>query len=284
MRISLLAVACLLAGSLFAQSAPSSSTAPVEPSPEFSIDNIDKTVNPCTDFYQYACGNWLKKAEIPADQTAWISFVELEEGNLAILRGILEKAAAGGAERDAISQKIGDFYGACMDEKTVDAKGIAPLKPELARIAEARDKKALIGVIAHDHLLGTNTLFDFDADADLHDASMELANLDQSGLSLPDRDYYLKDDAKMTAIRKHLVEYITQVFTLEGQSPEQASDSAQTVLRIETALAKAAMDRTAAAIRKIWTIKCPRIRRWRSHPTSISSSISLRWDHRASPT
>ncbi len=246
MRISLtLAVCCLLAGSVFAQSAASSSTAPVEPSPEFSIDNIDKTVNPCTDFYQYACGNWLKKAEIPADQTAWISFVELEEGNLTILRGILDKAAAGGAERDAISQKIGDFYGACMDEKAVDAKGIAPLKRELARIVEAKDKNALIGVIAHDHLLGANTLFDFDADADLHDAKMDIANLDQSGLTLPDRDYYLKDDAKMTEMRKHLVEYATQLFTLQGQTPAQAADSAQTVLRIETALAKAAMDRTS---------------------------------------
>jgi putative endopeptidase len=244
MRISLtLAVCCLLAGGVFAQSAPSANP-PVEPSPEFSIDNIDKTVNPCTDFYQYACGNWLKKAEIPADQTAWISFVELEEGNLAILRGILDKAAAGGAERDAINQKIGDFYGACMDEKAVDARGIAPLKPELARIAEANDKNALIGVIAHDHLIGANTLFDFDVAADLHDAKMDIANLDQSGLTLPDRDYYLKDDAKMTEIRKHLVEYATQLFTLQGQTPTQAADSAQTVLRIETALAKAAMDRT----------------------------------------
>ncbi len=245
----MLAVICLSAGSLFAQSAlspadSSSTTTAAEPSPEFNIDNIDKTVNPCTDFYQFACGNWLKKAEIPPDQTAWMSFVELDERNLAILRDILEKAAAGGPNRDAISQKIGDFYGACMDEKTVDAKGIDPLKPELARIADAPDKKALIGVIAHDHLLGTNTLFDFDSDADLHNANMEIANLDQSGLTLPDRDYYLKDNAKMTETRKHLVEYATQVFTLAGQTPQQAAESAQTVLRIETALAKAEMDRT----------------------------------------
>ena len=171
--------------------------------------------------------------------------MELEERNLSILRGILEKAAAGGAERDAISQKIGDFYGACMDERTVDAKGIAPLKPELSRIADASDKKALVGVIVHDHLLGTNTLFDFDSDAEMQDSNMEVANLDQSGLTLPDRDYYLKDDAKMVEMRKHLVEYVTQLFSLEGQSSAQAAESAQTVLRIETALAKASMDRTS---------------------------------------
>ena len=148
-----LASCCLLASSLFAQSGSTSTAAPAEPSPEFSIDNIDKTVSPCTDFYQYACGNWLKKAEIPADQTEWISFVELDERNLTILHDILDTASKGGAERDAISQKIGDFYGACMDEKTVDAKGIDPLQPELARIEKAKDKRALIGVIAHDHLL-----------------------------------------------------------------------------------------------------------------------------------
>ncbi len=248
MRSSLMVVlCCLFAASLFAQNETSASTAgssSAEPSSEFSIDNIDKAVNPCTNFYQYACGNWLKNAVIPPDQTEWVSFVELEERNLAILRGILEKAAAGGPERNAIDQKIGDFYGACMDEKAVDAKGLDPLKPELARVAAVKDKKALIGVIAHDHLLGANTLFDFDADADLHDANMEIANLDQGGLSLPDRDYYLKDNPKMAEMRKHLGEYATQLFTLAGQSPEQAAESALTVLRIETALAKAAMDRT----------------------------------------
>ncbi len=210
----------------------------------FSLDNIDKTADPCVSFYQYSCGNWLKKAEIPADQTSWGSFTDLRERNTAIMRGILEKVSSDDPSRNSIDQKIGDFYGSCMDEKAVNAKGIDPLKPELDRIAAVKDKPALITAIAHDHLLGANSFFDFGSSADLHNANMAIANLDQNGLSLPDRDYYIKDTPKMVEMRKHLVEYVTQVFTLAGQSPQQAADSAHIVLRIETALANAEMDRT----------------------------------------
>jgi endothelin-converting enzyme/putative endopeptidase len=210
----------------------------------FSIENIDKAVDPCVDFYQFACGTWLKNTEIPADQSNWVSFTQLDEDNEVILRKILEKAAAGGAKRNAIDQKIGDFYGSCMDEQAVNAKGLDPLKPELARIAAATDKEALINVIAHVHLIGPNPLFNFYSAPDLHNANMVIAYVDQGGLSLPDRNYYINDDAKMQEMRKHLTDYATALFTLAGQPSEQASESAQTVLRIETALAKASMDRT----------------------------------------
>jgi len=216
-----------------------------KPSPGFSLDNIDKSIDPCVDFYQYACGNWIKNSEIPADQSQWVSFVELNDRNKVIERSILEKAAAGGAGRDAIDQKIGDLYGSCMDEKAVEAKGLAPLQTELSRIAAVQDKGALIDELAQLDLVGAGSLFSFYSSPDLHNSDQVIAYIDQGGLTLPDRSYYIKDDdAKMKEMRQHLVEYVTQIFTLAGQTPQHAADSAQTVLRMETALAKAAMDRT----------------------------------------
>src|ERR1700723_2159675 len=221
-------------------------SASTKPAPGFSLDNIDKSIDPCVDFYQYACGNWIKNSEIPPDQSQWVSFVELRERNLDIEHDILEKAASGGASRDAVDQRIGDLYGSCMDEKAVNAKGITPLKSELDRVAAAKDKAALIDELAHLHLVGGESLFSFYSLPDLHNADQVIAYIDQGGLTLPDRDYYIKDDnAKMKEMRQHLVEYVTQTFALAGQPPQQAADSAQTVLRIETALAKASMDRTA---------------------------------------
>src|SRR5579864_5912959 len=198
----------------FSQSAPAA-----KPGPGFSIENIDKSIDPCVDFYQYACGNWIKNSEIPADRAAWQSFSELNESNLEIERHILEKAASGGAGRNAIDQKIGDLYGSCMDEKAVDAKGIAPLKPELERIAAVKDKQALVDEIAHIHLIGPNPLFNFYSAPDLHNADQVIAYIDQGGLSLPDRDYYIKDDADKVEMRKHLADYVSSVFTLAGQNP-----------------------------------------------------------------
>ncbi len=240
-----------------AQSAPA--VAPKSAaSQRFSIDNIDKTVDPCTDFYQYACGNWLKNTEIPADQSSWVSFIELDERNQFTMRDILDKAAVATPAREAITQKIGDFYSSCMDEKAADARGNDPIKPELERIAAVKDKTALIDTIAQLHLQGTRGLFAFYSGPDLHNADMVVGNLDQGGLTLPDRNYYIKDDPKMVEMRQHLVEYATQLFTLAGQSTQQAGDSAKTVLRIETALAKASMDRTLRRDPKNRDHKMPR--------------------------
>jgi len=181
---AVMAFSLLMTLASFAQTTSSTGKPPLG----FSIDNIDKTLDPCVDFYEYACGNWLKKTEIPVDQSQWVSFVELHERNLDIERDILEKAAAGGASRSPVDQKIGDLYGSCMDDKAVDEKGIAPLKPELDRVAAVKDKEGLIDELAHLYLVGGASLFSFYSSPDLHNADEEIAYIDQGGLSLPDRD------------------------------------------------------------------------------------------------
>jgi putative endopeptidase len=215
-----------------------------DPGLRSTLETLDKSTNPCVDFYQYSCGNWLKTAQIPPDQPRWGSFSELEERNRAILREILDQAAAPNRDRSPIDQKIGDYYQSCMDEKAADDKGLDPLKAELVRIADVKDKAELIDAVARVHLIGPNPLFNFYSGPDLHHADLVIAYIDQGGLSLPDRDYYIKDEPKNLEMRRHLVEYVAQLFRLAGQTEPQASESAQTVLRIETALAKNSMDRT----------------------------------------
>jgi putative endopeptidase len=229
---------------LFVSVGSFSQSSSAKPAPGFSIDNIDKSVDPCVDFYQYACGNWIKNTEIPTDRAQWVSFVELDERNIDIEHTILEKAATGGASRDPIEQKIGDFYGACMDEKAADARGIAAIQPELEQVSAVQDKHALIEEIARLDLIGGGSLFSFYSNSDLHNADDVIAYLDQGGLTLPDRDYYLKDDPDQVDKRKKFVDYATELFTLSGQTPEKAARSAQTVLQIETLLAADSMDRT----------------------------------------
>src|SRR5437660_1105510 len=182
--------------------------------------DMDKTVSPCMSSYPYACGKWMKDNPIPPDQSRWGQFNELTERNREILRGILEKAAKAGAQRSALGQKYGDFYRDCMDEKTVEAKAATPLKPELDRIAAIKSREDLIAEIAHLQGKGVGALFTFGPSPNLHDARQMIANVDQRGLSLPDRDYYIKDDPKTKETRQKFVEHVQKIFALLGDPPE----------------------------------------------------------------
>ena len=211
--------------------------------PVFDQTAMDKSVNPCENFYKYACGGWMEKNPIPSDQAIWGRFNELQERNRDILHDILEKAAKGGANRSAVAQKIGDFYGACMDEAKVNAEGDKPIQPELKAIAAIRDRKGLMKEIATLQRHGIGALFRFGPSADLHNANMMIASAFQGGTSLPDRDYYLKDDEKSKETREKYVEHVQKMFELLGDPAAKAQEEAKAVMDIETQLAKAQMDR-----------------------------------------
>ena len=222
-----------------------SSKAPNSSPAGFDVKAIDKTANPCQDFYQYACGNWIKENPIPADQSRWGRFNEVDERNKAILRQILEEAANPAPGRDATTQKIGDYYAACMDEKAIDNRGLAALQPELDRIANLSGKDQLAGAMAHLHRIGSGPLFGFSSGQDFKDSTAVVAQLDQGGLGLPDRDYYLRDDPKSVELRQKYVAHVARMFELAGDQPDTAKARAAAVMRIETDLAKASLDRVS---------------------------------------
>jgi predicted metalloendopeptidase len=209
----------------------------------FDLNALDKTADPCEDFYQFACGNWRKNNPIPSDQSRWGRFGELAEYNRQIVHEILEKAADKNQKRDPVTQKIGDMYASCMDESAVNAKGSEPLQPELKRITQIKNKAELMQTIAWLHSMGVPALFGFGAQADLHNASMQIANVGQGGLGLPDRDYYLAKDPKSVETREKYLAHVANMFVLLGDKQETAQKEAQAVMDIETKLAEAAYER-----------------------------------------
>ena len=211
--------------------------------PNLDLTAIDKTADPCADFFQYACGNWNKNNPIPADKSRWGRFNQLDENNIYVLRDILEEAQSA-KQPSAIQKKSGDYYASCMDETVIEKRGIAPLTPTMQQIAAIKTKQDLIQQVGVMHRDGVHALFGFGQMPDMHDSRQTVANLDQGGLTLPDRDYYIKDDAKSVEVRQKYVEHVQKMFELLGDSPDKAAAEAKTVLAIETQLAKANMDRT----------------------------------------
>ena len=209
--------------------------------PALDVTSMDRTIDPCVDFFAYSCGGWIKRNPIPPDQATWDTYSKMQDENLGRLRGILESAAAPDPKRNTVDQKIGDYYASCTDEKAIDGKGADPLKPSLQRIAKISSKAEIADAAAT--LVDDNILFRFESIQDFRDANQVIANTDQGGLGLPDRDYYTKDDAKSVELRKQYLAHVQKMFELLGDKPETAAAEAQTVMRIETALAKGSMTR-----------------------------------------
>jgi putative endopeptidase len=255
--VARLAVTLALSAALSAQSVPLNSPAAggsgetkVE---HFDPDLADKTLDPCDDFYKYSCSKWLTANPVPSDQVYWSTGSGLELWNEGALRDTLEAASKNDESRSPVEQKIGDYWAACMDEAGIEAAGLKPLEPELGRIGDLKSKKEMTLEVAHLHHLypgawegndnqSNAPFFGFTGQQDFDNASLMVGAIDQGGLSLPNRDYYLKTDDKSKELLSKYRTHIQKMFVLAGESEAEASADAATVIELETAMAEAQMD------------------------------------------
>jgi endothelin-converting enzyme/putative endopeptidase len=245
---SLLLLVGISLASAQTQSRPSSEPA-LPYIPSLDVTAMDKSVDPCVDLYTYSCGGWQKKNPIPPDQTSWSVYAKLYQDNLTFLRGMLEEAAQPNRQRNAVSQQIGDFYSACIDESAVERRGISPIQPELDAIAQVKSAKDLTPVVARLQLTysrysySSSMMFSAGSAQDPDDSEHVIADVDQGGLGMPDRDYYIKDDAKSKETRERYLLHVQKVFELIGDTPATAKKNAEAIMRLETAMAKASLSR-----------------------------------------
>jgi len=230
-------------------SAPPPSEAALPYSPSLDVSSMDKSVDPCVDLYRYSCGGWQTKNPIPPDQTSWSVYAKLYQDNLVFLHGMLEQAAQRDEQRNAVTRQIGDFYAACMDEAAVEKRGLTAIQPELDAIAQLKSAKELTPLVARLQLIydrysyNTSLLFSAGSTQDPDDSEQVIADVDQGGLGMPDRDYYIKDDAKSKETRERYLQHVQRVFELIGDGPAAAKQNAEAVMRLETAMAKASLTR-----------------------------------------
>ena len=239
--LSIFAVTFLSVFALQAQSTPpiKKNPPPIDPS------NMDTSVKPADDFFMYANGGWIKRTEIPPEYSRWGSFNELIEHNNDALHEIAEKAAKSHADPKAApeAQKVGDYYGSGMDEKTIEAMRTKPLADELKRIDAIKERGDVLREIAHLHSVGLNAFFNFGSGQDDKNSTMVISNAVQGGLGMPDRDYYTKTDDASKKLRDQYVDHVAKMLTLLGEPAAKAGDEAKKILAMETALAQASRTR-----------------------------------------
>ena len=207
----------------------------------FDTSRMDKSVDACNDFFQYANGTWLKSTEIPASQSRWGTFNILGDNNNNILRAVLESSSKTKSVAGSDAQLIGDFYASCMDEAAIEKAGVKPLEPYLKQIDKIKSIGDLQRQVALMHNSGLPALFSFGGGPDLKNSTMVIVNAGQGGLSLPNRNYYTETDEKSVEVRQKFVEYMTNMFKLLGDSPTKAAANAKTVMDMQMRLAKASL-------------------------------------------
>ncbi len=214
-------------------------------SPELRVFDgslVDKTVDPCENFYRYSCNGWFKRNPLPADETSYGRFTELAELNRLHLKQILEQTAlADHMKRNANTAKIGDEYASCMDTTSINKLGLSPLFPELDKIAALKSAADLPVLLAHLHSIGVNAFFGLGSNQDYADATSMISFYGAGGLGLPERDFYTRTDAKSLETRQQYKDHVRRIFALAGEPDAQATQDADTVMAIETRLAKASL-------------------------------------------